>query len=404
MIRFTPSIKSVLLTTFILSGLSACGGGGGGDSGGNTDNGGGGFNSGNPNTKPQTSSSAMTSSSVAMSSVASLSSSKSSRSVTGADLSAPTAPDNFEVGLKVYDAIGLSWTLSTDNVAVVSYKIYRDNVQIGDAGEVDSVFLDFDVAPDKSYNYSIAAVDAVGNASTLKSVAVRTPPAPFYPDSSSSSSNSSSISSASTSSSSIQSSTTSSLASSKSSSSSSTIPDATPPTAPNNLVTTAVYSTQIDLQWTAGTDNQAVASYRIYRDGLLQTTVKAGALSFTDKTVTQNKTYTYAIESVDLTGNTSLTRKILSVTTPAAATNGDVTLYWAVPTQREDESSLPNTEIGGYLIRYKSTISTEFLTIYIPSSVATSYIIPNLVGDYEFQIAAYDKNNLYSKFVSLSPH
>lgn len=316
------------------------------------------------------------------------------------------------MGLKVYDAIGLNWNFSTDNIGVVSYKIYRDNVQIGDAGEVDSAFLDFDVAPDKTYNYSIAAVDAVGNASPLNTVTVRTPPAPIYTGSSISSNSSSRLSSsvssistsASTSKSSTQSSAPSSQTSSKSSTGSSAGSDLTPPEAPISLTATATLSTKVDLEWSAATDNQAVAAYRIYRDNVQQATVKASVLSFSDVNVIPNKTYVYAVETVDLAGNSSVTRKTLMVTTPSAATNGDVTLYWAAPTQREDDSSLSTTELGGYVIRYKSAIGNEFTSIYIPNALTGSYIVPNLVGEYEFQIAAYDKNNLHSKFVSLTPH
>lgn len=408
MITLPPLLKSTLFIAFVINGLSACGGGGGGGSNG-TDSG---FTSSPTNTKPQTSVSATSISSLASSST-SLSSKApttgSSSSGRGPDLNAPTTPQNFEVGLKIYDAVGLNWVAATDNVAVVSYKIYRDNVQIGDAGEVDLSYLDFDVAPDRSYTYGIAAVDAVGNASAVKTVSVRTPPAPVYQGSSSSLSSTSISSSLGSSSISSQisnssSSIISSQASSLTSSASSTASDTTPPQAPLNLATKTLLSTQVDLEWSPGSDNKAVIAYRIYRDNLLQSTVKATVLTYSDKNVAPNKSYIYAIESVDGAGNVSLTRKSLNVTTPSAATNGDVTLYWAAPVQREDDSSLTTADLGGFVIRYKLKSSSTFLSLYVTNGSATSYIIPSLVGDYEFQIAAYDKDNLFSKFVSISPH
>ncbi|WP_410962716.1 fibronectin type III domain-containing protein, partial [Salmonella sp. SAL4446] len=42
-------------------------------------------------------------------------------------------------------------------------------------------------------------------------------------------------------------------------------PDTQPPTSPNNLVATAVGPTQINLTWSASTDNVDVTGYRLER-------------------------------------------------------------------------------------------------------------------------------------------
>src|SRR5467141_311440 len=42
-------------------------------------------------------------------------------------------------------------------------------------------------------------------------------------------------------------------------------PDTTPPTAPTNLTATAASATQINLSWTASTDNVGVTGYRVER-------------------------------------------------------------------------------------------------------------------------------------------
>jgi len=48
-------------------------------------------------------------------------------------------------------------------------------------------------------------------------------------------------------------------------------PDATPPTVPTGLTATAASTSQINLVWTASTDNVGVTGYRVYRDGTLLT-------------------------------------------------------------------------------------------------------------------------------------
>ena len=43
--------------------------------------------------------------------------------------------------------------------------------------------------------------------------------------------------------------------------------DATPPTAPTALTATGVSTTQVDLSWTASTDDVGVTGYRVFRNG-----------------------------------------------------------------------------------------------------------------------------------------
>lgn len=76
---------------------------------------------------------------------------------------------------------------------------------------------------------------------------------------------------------------------------------------------------------------------------------------------------------------------------------------WTIPNQRENDSPLYTTEIGGYEIRYKLKSASTFTSITIADGFTSAYTIPNLSGDYDFQIAAYDINQLYSQFVAIYP-
>lgn len=302
-----------------------------------------------------------------------------------------------------YDLAVFSWAVSTDNVGVTAYKIYRNQIQIDQIDSTDATYADFNVAPDSSYTYGISAGDAVGNWSPIKTLIAKTQPQPVPPSSASSSSQIPTSSSSLSSSSSTPVSNPSSAPVSSSSSSSQSSLDATPPSEPGNLNQINISATQVDIGWTTATDNVGVTNYRVYRDNILLSTVDASTLGYSDKTTAPNKLYSYSVEAGDAAGNWSTSRKTISITTPAATATGDVTLYWAPPTQREDGTTISESELGGFLIRYKPRSATDYTLIDINDRSAKSRIISNLTGDYEFQIAAYDSNNLYSTFATLFP-
>lgn len=95
--------------------------------------------------------------------------------------------------------------------------------------------------------------------------------------------------------------------------------DTQAPTAPTKLAAGAVTANQVPLSWSASTDDQGVAGYRIFR-GASQVGDVPGT-SFTDTTVAPSTTYTYAVKAYDGAGNLSPASESISVTTPA----GDAT-------------------------------------------------------------------------------
>ena len=93
--------------------------------------------------------------------------------------------------------------------------------------------------------------------------------------------------------------------------------DTTPPTAPKALTGTAISTTSIGLTWSAGSDNRAVAGYRIWRDGSLLTTTNAGTLGLTDTGLAPGTTYTYVVRTLDAAGNLSSIVQTTATTTPS---------------------------------------------------------------------------------------
>jgi hypothetical protein len=90
--------------------------------------------------------------------------------------------------------------------------------------------------------------------------------------------------------------------------------DTQAPTAPTNLVATAVNSTQISLTWTASSDNVGVAGYKVFRGGSQIGTSSSSAYS--DTGLSSGTTYTYTVTAHDAASNTS------TQSTPASATTG----------------------------------------------------------------------------------
>src|SRR5207302_1801753 len=92
-------------------------------------------------------------------------------------------------------------------------------------------------------------------------------------------------------------------------------PDTTPPTVPTGLTATAVSSSQINLSWTASSDNVGVSGYRVYRGGTQIAT--RSTTSFADTGLSPSTTYNYTVAAYDAAGNLSAQSSSASATTPA---------------------------------------------------------------------------------------
>jgi chitodextrinase len=104
--------------------------------------------------------------------------------------------------------------------------------------------------------------------------------------------------------------------------------DTTSPTSPTNLAAIAASSTQINLSWTAATDNVGVTGYRVTRNGTPISTTTG--TTFSDTGLASQTTYTYSVAAVDAAGNISAASAPASATTPAGAappTTGLVAAY-----------------------------------------------------------------------------
>ena len=93
--------------------------------------------------------------------------------------------------------------------------------------------------------------------------------------------------------------------------------DTLAPSAPTALSAQAASGTKVALAWHASTDNAGVAGYTVYRGGVAIATVFGNTSGYTDGSVSPGKTYVYAVDAFDASGNRSARTKGISVTTPA---------------------------------------------------------------------------------------
>jgi hypothetical protein len=126
--------------------------------------------------------------------------------------------------------------------------------------------------------------------------------------------------------------------------------DTTPPTAPTGLTAAAASRSQINLSWTASTDNVGVTGYKVERcQGASCTTfAQIGtptATTYSDTGLIASTSYSYRVRATDAAGNLSAYSSTASATTPAAS--GGPVGWWKLDegsgTTAADSSGQANT-------------------------------------------------------------
>ncbi|MGB6496515.1 MAG: Ig-like domain-containing protein, partial [Candidatus Acidiferrum sp.] len=183
-----------------------------------------------------------------------------------------TAPAN---GATVSGTVAVSATAS-DNVAVASVQFQLDNVNVGAADTATPYTYSWDTTKSTNGTHTLRAIatDTSNNSTTSVSISVTV----------------------------------------------SNTTDTTPPSVPTGLTATAVSSSQINLSWTASTDNVGVTGYNVYRNGSKIGT--STTTSYSDSGLTASTSYTYTVSAYDAAGNTSAQSAGASATTQAAGGGG----------------------------------------------------------------------------------
>jgi chitodextrinase len=187
------------------------------------------------------------------------------------DVVAPSAPTTLAASGTTQTTTNLSWTASTDNVAVTGYDVYQGTTL--KATVTGTTYGVTGLTASTTYNFSVKAKDAAGNISAASNVATVTTLAP--------------------------------------------VADTTAPTAPTTLAASGTTTTTTNLSWTASTDNVAVTGYDVYQGATLKATVTTTTYSVTG--LTAATAYTFSVKAKDAAGNISASSNVANVTTTSTA-------------------------------------------------------------------------------------
>ncbi len=189
-----------------------------------------------------------------------------------ADTTPPSTPLSLQLQSPSATRINLSWTASTDNVAVTKYQIVRQDTAGILAETATTTYSDATVAANTSYTYQVRAVDAANNLSAWSLAAsIRT----------------------------------------------AALLDSIAPSAPTNLSATAASASLVNLNWTASTDNVGVTKYQIFKAGVAGIFAETSAITYADTSVTGGMNYSYQVKALDAANNASSLSNVVTVTTPS---------------------------------------------------------------------------------------
>src|SRR5438445_1825374 len=259
---------------------------------------------------------------------------------------APSSPTGLAATAASSSQINLSWTAPADNggSAITGYKIERSadggttwTTLVANTGSTATSYSDTGLTRSTTYAYRVYAINSVGTNSPSNTASATTL--------------------------------------------------AVAPSPPTGLTATAASSSQIDLTWTAPTDNggSAITGYKIERStngGTTWTTIVSNsgstATTYSDTGLTPGTTYTYRVSSVNSAGTSSPSNTASATTlavapspptglTATAASSSQINLSWTAPNNG-------GSPITGYMIERSANGGTTWSTLVANTgSTATTY-------------------------------
>ncbi len=248
------------------------------------------------------------------------------------DTEAPSTPANLVLNSTSTASASLSWSPSTDNIAVTYYKIFVNGAFHSNSPTTTAIVSG--LTQGTTYTFNVAAADAAGNVSAQSNTVTGT-----------------------------------------------TLIDNEAPSNPTNLSVTSVGTNNIEIQWTAATDNIAVDSYDIYVNGGLM-----GSTNSTSSNVANldpATAYSLYVVAKDAGGNISGPSNTVTATTNNIGLNCGDENFETIPPADSSYSTYNWTSNG---ISWTSEDSRTDRTIdgralMIRNGSLTALSAPNGIGD-----------------------
>ena len=269
------------------------------------------------------------------------------------DTEAPTKP-TLTAQSPTSFSVDLSWTPASDNVAVTGYEVYQDNTLIAALSGGETSYTATDLSASTTYTFTLKAKDAADNTSPDSNPVTIT-----------------------------------------------TQPPSTDTQAPSTpaLSLDSQTTSSASLSWTASIDNEQLAFYYLYQDGVQVATLPSSSTSHTLTELTQGS-YAFSVVAVDQAGNQSEESNAVTVIIPSVApdepvtdteapssfkidttvvTSQSATLNWTTPTD--------NTGIAYYLLYQDGEVIDTL------ESQVNTYTLESLEagGTYLITLEAYDQ-------------
>jgi hypothetical protein len=147
--------------------------------------------------------------------------------------------------------------------------------------------------------------------------------------------------------------------------------DGAPPSVPQNLSATAISQNEIDLSWTASTDNVGVVGYDIYRNSTNIATTNLTA--YNDTSLSAGTSYSYTVDAYDAAGNVSGQSSSTSATTQSGGGGGGGGNY-IPPTNIPPATTTPDYKGPNLQVPNQSVYSSS---VNLINSSGTFYLIIN---------------------------
>ena len=189
---------------------------------------------------------------------------------TSTDNEAPTVPANVSINNINFNSFDISWTASTDNIAVTSYDVYVDGNLSGNTANTN--FSLSNLNSSTTYSITVLAKDLVGNKSAQSAAANGT-----------------------------------------------TLTDASAPTVPTNVTISNETGTSFKVSWSASTDNVSVSSYDVYIDGSLHGST--ANTNYNVSSLTASTSYSVRVSAKDQANNLSAQSAAVTATTTDGSNN-----------------------------------------------------------------------------------